>query len=549
MLKKSILLLIFLTSISTYATTYPKHEVRAVWLTTLNSLDWPTVKATNSEMAARQQQQLCSILDRLQRANVNTVLLQTRVRATTIYPSRYEPFDACLTGKGGSDPGYDPLEFAISECHKRGMELHAWVVAIPVGKWNNIGCKRLRERYPKLIQKIGDEGYMNPERRETGEYISNICREITERYDIDGIHLDYIRYPENWKLKVSRNEGRENITSIVRQIHRTVKSLKPWIKISCSPVGKYRSLPDYPSEGWNAYDKVCQDAQGWLRDGLMDQLYPMMYFRGNNFYPFAVDWAQHTYGRTIVTGLGIWLLSSGKEGSNWPLTDIIRELNVSRSLGMGHTYFRSRFFTDNTKGIFSYVSDNFDAYPSLTPPMTWQSSAKPTAPVGIKLESIGERLFISWWGGKDNSGGPYLMYNVYASKSTPVDTSDPRNLIAQRVKSPNITLTSEDGSHYFAVTSIDRYGNESEGIQSHRKESLKVEWIHCDGREVKLPSISPDLDAHHLVIKSLAGTTMTMRTLGKATINVRTLPDGVYTINVVDRHKREYRIGQFIIKR
>ena len=550
MLKKSILLLTFLISVSTFASSFPKHEVRAVWLTTLNSLDWPSVKATNAESAERQRQQLCTILDRLQKANVNTVLLQTRVRGTTIYPSRYEPFDPCLTGKGGNDPGYDPLSFAISECHKRGMELHAWVVAIPVGKWNNIGCKRLRDRYPNLMNKIGEEGYMNPERRETANYLASICHEITERYDIDGIHLDYIRYPETWKLKVSRSVGREHITNIVREIHKSVKSVKPWVKISCSPVGKFCSLTRYPSEGWNAYDKVCQDAQGWLREGLMDQLYPMMYFRDKNFYPFAVDWARHSYGRTIAPGLGIWLLSSGKDGSNWPLSDIARELNVVRNLGMGHTYFRSRFFTDNTKGIYTYVSDTFDPYPSLTPPMTWQSSVRPSAPTGIKLENEGERLFISWWGSKDNSGGPYLMYNVYASRTAPVDTSDPRNLIAQRLMSPSLTLLREDGTHFFAVTAIDRFGNESVSLQSHRKESLKVEWLHCDGREVKLPHIDPTLEAHHLCIRSMAGNAMTIRTLSNSNnLNVRTLPNGVYTINVVDRHKREHRIGQFMIKR
>ena len=122
----------------------PKYEVRAVWLTTLNGLDWPSVKATNNEAIERQKRQLTTILDQLARANVNTILFQARVRGTTLYPSQIEPWDGCLTGTPGRNPGYDPLQFAIDECHKRGMELHAWVVAIPVGKWNATGCKRLR---------------------------------------------------------------------------------------------------------------------------------------------------------------------------------------------------------------------------------------------------------------------------------------------------------------------------------------------------------------------------------------------------------------------
>ena len=206
----------------------PKHEVRAVWLTTLQGLDWP--KTTSP---AQQQRDLIRILDQYQKANINTVLFQTRVRGTTVYPSAIEPWDPILTNRPGMSPGYDPLLFCINECHKRGMECHAWIVTIPIGKANNYGCQQLRKKYPKRIVKIGEEYYMNPELPETGDYIAGICREVAHRYDIDGIHLDYIRYPETWKFKYSREQGRQNITSIVRKIHRAVKSEKPWVKEKC----------------------------------------------------------------------------------------------------------------------------------------------------------------------------------------------------------------------------------------------------------------------------------------------------------------------------
>lgn len=526
----------------------PKYEVRAVWLTTLNSLDWPSTKATNSQSIERQQQQLCAILDQLRQSNVNTVLFQTRVRATTIYPSRYEPFDGCLTGKPGRDPGYDVLRFAIDECHRRGMELHAWVVAIPVGKWNAIGCKQLRERYGSLIRKIGDEGYMNPEMSQTSEYIAKICREIAERYDVDGIHLDYIRYPENWKQTQSKSRGREHITRIVRSIHEQVKSIKPWVKISCSPVGKYSDLTRYPSRGWNAYDVVCQDAQGWLREGIMDQLYPMMYFKGDNFYPFAVDWADNTYGRTVAPGLAVWLLSR-REGSDWPLTDITREMYVLRTLGMGHTYFRSRFFTDNTKGVYTHTKNRIDRYPALIPPMTWQSSVQPGRPSGMNIKPCVEGLDINWWGATDHSYAPYLMYNVYASDRYPVDISDARNLVATRLRNTHIIVKQEDGSHYYAVTAVDRYGNESAAIQSDEPYQKAVELLKNDGRRLELPDLDPTLNTDYISITSLAGNVITIRPSNEKYVSIRTIPDGVYTVNSVDRHKVSRRIGQFIIKR
>ena len=102
----------------------PKREMRAVWLTTYESLDWPKSKANTQEGIAAQKRELCDILDRLKAININTVLLQTRVRGTTIYPSEIEPWDACITGRYGKAPAYDPLAFAIEECHRRGMELH-----------------------------------------------------------------------------------------------------------------------------------------------------------------------------------------------------------------------------------------------------------------------------------------------------------------------------------------------------------------------------------------------------------------------------------------
>ena len=162
----------------------------------------------------------------------------------------------------------------------QGHGVDAWVVTIPVGKWNTYGCKQLRARYGRLIRRIGEEGYMDPESPTTAYYIADICEEITKKYDIDGIHLDYIRYPETWK----GSKRPQYITNIVQAIHDKVKLHKPWVKLSCSPIGKYDDLSRYRSNGWNARSRVGQDAQEWLHNGLMDQLYPMMYFAGNTIF-------------------------------------------------------------------------------------------------------------------------------------------------------------------------------------------------------------------------------------------------------------------------
>ena len=407
--KKLLFSLLFLCTLLHALQAQPKREVRAVWLTTIGGLDWPHNYSQHKLSMEKQKQELRNILNKLQKAGINTVLLQTRIRGTVIYPSDHEPWDGCLSGFPGTSPGYDALQFAIEEGHKRGMELHAWVVTIPVGKWNTLGCKRLRKRFPNLIVKIGEDGYMNPEKSQTGDYLSQICREITERYDIDGIHLDYIRYPETWKIKVSGDQGRAYITGIVTKIHDAVKSVKPWVKMSCSPIGKADDLARYWSHGWNARTKVLQDAQNWLRDGLMDELFPMMYFKDNNFYPFAIDWQEQSQGKIIVPGLGIYFMSPREK--NWSLMDITREMHVTRSLGMGHAYFRSKFFTDNLKGIYDAALNDIDRQPALVPAMTWANATKPQKPTLLAVKN--DR--IEWL--KCNG----LTYNIYSSRTWPVD--------------------------------------------------------------------------------------------------------------------------------
>ena len=175
------------------------REYRAVWLTTLSGLDWPSRPVSVPSDTLRQQQALRQTLDRLQQAGINTVIFQTRIRATVAYPSNIEPWDGAFSGTPGRGPGYDPLAFALRECHKRGMELHAWVVAFPIcnaALARRLGAEALPKKHPELCHRCGDAWFMDPGVPATAQYVAGICREIVERYDVDGIHLDYIRYPE-----------------------------------------------------------------------------------------------------------------------------------------------------------------------------------------------------------------------------------------------------------------------------------------------------------------------------------------------------------------
>ena len=535
-----------------------KYEVRAVWLTTIGGIDWPHSYAQSERSAEKQKEELRAILDRLQKANINTVLLQTRIRATTIYPSQYEPWDGCLSGFPGKSPGYDALQFAIDECHKRGMEVHAWVVTIPVGKWNSYGCRQLRKRFPRLIKRIDQDGYMDPEATQTGCYLAEMCREIVQRYDVDGIHLDYIRYPETWKFRIGKDQARGNITRIVEKIHQAVKKEKPWVKMSCSPIGKFDDLSRYWSHGWNAYTKVAQDAQAWLKDGLMDELFPMMYFRGDQFFPFAIDWKEHSYGKIIAPGLGIYFLDP-KEGK-WNINDITNELYHLRNIGEGHAFFRNKFLLDNHQGVYDFVTAHFNRYPALVPPMTWESNKRPQQPVTLCIEENDGTTTLRWDNSQQYEDGtaiktPSIYNNVYASKEYPVDVHDARNLILTRTTRRQLTTRTGNTPTYYAVTTTDGFGNESRAKQLSQTAVVKTTTrygkacrLTTTGESIILPSSIHETDCQYIIVKNMQEQAVYITKPQNRKINIKKIKDGIYTLNCVNYRNIEHTLGTFIKK-
>lgn len=559
-----IIFILFHLAVASYGQSFyavnpnPKYEVRAVWLTTIGGIDWPHSYAQSERSAEKQKEELRAILDRLQKANINTILLQTRIRATTIYPSQYEPWDGCLSGFPGKSPGYDALQFAIDECHKRGMEVHAWVVTIPVGKWNSYGCRQLRKRFPRLIKRIDQDGYMDPEATQTGCYLAEMCREIVQRYDVDGIHLDYIRYPETWKFRIGKDQARGNITRIVEKIHQAVKKEKPWVKMSCSPIGKFDDLSRYWSHGWNAYTKVAQDAQAWLKDGLMDELFPMMYFRGDQFFPFAIDWKEHSYGKIIAPGLSIYFLDP-KEGK-WNISDITSELYHLRNIGEGHAFFRNKFLLDNHQGVYDFVTAHFNRYPALVPPMTWESNKRPQQPVTLCIEDNEGTTTLRWDNSLQYEDGtaiktPSIYNNVYASKEYPVDVHDARNLILTRTTRRQLTTRTGNTPTYYAVTTTDGFGNESRAKQLSQTAVMKTTTrygkayrLTTTGESIILPSSIHETDCQYIIVKNMQEQAVYITKPQNREINIKKIKDGIYTLNCVNYKNIEHTLGTFIKK-
>ena len=543
---------IFLLTI-TQTVAQPKYEIRATWLTTLGGMDWPRHKATSAEGIRRQQQELCNILDRLKEANFNTVMMQTRLRGDLIYPSAIETFPEALTGKSGKNPGYDPLAFAIEECHKRGMELHAWIVTIPAGNNRQVkllGKHSVVKKYRQICKQHDRAWFLDPGHPKTADYLSNIVREIVTKYDVDGIHFDYIRYPENahrfpdrdthrkyGKGKDLKLWRRENITNIVRRLYSEVKQVKPWVKVSSSPVGKFKDTSRYSSLGWNAYETVYQDAQGWLKEGIHDALFPMMYFKDNHFYPFVLDWKENDNGRWIVPGLGIYFLSPKEK--DWPLEEMSRQLYFTRQSGLaGHAFFRNKFLMDNVKGILDEIQHMFYSTPALIPPMTWQDSIAPSVPTSPIHEFQADgRVRLAWEASKDNHELP-VVYHLYASATYPVDTENAHNLFATHLK--DTTITGKEG-YYYAVTSADRYGNESSPLAlNHAPKSDNP--ILNQGNKLMLPSSE---DAQEVLICNSIGETIS-KVKYHPEVSLELLPEGFYLVYALDKDGKKTLLGMIL---
>lgn len=514
-----------------------KYEIRAAWITTIGGLDWPTVKAASAYGIKRQKEELCKQLDMLKNANFNTVLFQTRLRGDVIYPSIYETFAESLAGKTGRNPGYDPLKFAIEECHKRGMEIHAWMVCIPAGNDRQVkllGKQSVVKKKPTMCIHFKRAWYLDPGNPETAKYLAAIAKEITMNYDIDGIHLDYIRYPENAENfpdgKTFRKYGkgktisqwrRDNITSIVREIYNDVKLIKPWVKVSSSPVGKYDDTRRYSSKGWNAYNAVYQDAKLWLKTGIHDAIFPMMYFRDNHFYPFALDWEENKHGRFVVPGLGIYFLK--QKAHEWDINEIMRQIYFTRRNGLdGQAFFRNEFLMKNTCGLTDSLKCRFYTYPAAVPPMVWQDSIAPAQPVNGVISFRNDSVMINW-DKADSSKTEEASYRIYASDFYPVDINDGKNIICLKHGSNSFCYSLKAGKikRFWAITATDRYGNESSPLEINRPAD--------DERIISVNKLPEAPEGCIIVVNDITGMEL-FRTKSASYELIKKLQKGVYSI-------------------
>lgn len=468
----------------------PKREFRAVWIATVSNIDWPSRKGLST---AEQQQELIQLLNDYQRNGINAVIFQVRPASDAFYPSPYEPWSEYLTGTQGRAPSpyYDPLEFMITETHKRGMEFHAWFN--PYRAVVNYRTARTAPNHISILQPqwfvtYGENKYFDPGIPEARNYVTNVIRDVVRRYDIDAVHFDDYFYPyriANKDFPDSRSYRmygrgknvddwrRSNVDTIIQMLNTAIKAEKPWVKFGISPFGVWRSRdkdPDgTPTTGsLTNYDDLYADVIKWQRLGWIDYLAPQLYWEfGHRLVPFEVLvnwWSDHAYGRHMYIGHAPYRIGSSA-GWRSPM-EMPRQIQATRALNtiQGSIYYSSKTFADNPLGFTDSLRNHFYRYPALRPTMPWLDDVAPKAPYFIDAFERTDGLEIRW--SDDDTTGQTRQYALYRfDAQQPVNLNDPTKILAIVPQMPDpvwMDRTYIKGRTYtYIVTALDRMQNES----------------------------------------------------------------------------------------
>lgn len=394
----------------------PEREFRALWVATVDNIDWPSRPGLT---AAEQQAEAIQLLNLAAGLKLNAIVLQVRPAADAFYRSRHEPWSAYLTGQQGVSPGYDPLAFWIRESHARGLDLHAWVN--PFRAWHpstpgEPASNSVVFTQPEYLVTHGEYRWLDPGDERARAHSLRILRDIVQRYDVDGIHVDDYFYPypiegkpfddERTYLEYRDTGGtldrsdwrRFNIDRFVRDMYAEVKRIKPHVLVGVSPFGIWR--PGHPEEivGFDAYEGLAADARRWLREGWLDYVSPQLYWKieseGQAFEPLLNWWtSQNTAQRHVWPGL---YLTRIKENEGWAPEDITRQIEIIEAVGdaSGFVLFSAIGLLENRQGINETLSYTLAEH-ALIPASPWLSqspSAKPSLAFTTQDDAVHVRV-------------------------------------------------------------------------------------------------------------------------------------------------------------
>lgn len=370
-----------------------KPEFRGVWVATVDNIDWPEHPTTNSEVL---RETFIKLLEMHQRNGINALVVQIRPATDAFYPSPFEPWSQWLTGKQGLPPVpyYDPLEFMVTETHKRGMEFHAWMNpyrAVFNTRTSSLAASHITNIHPGWFLTYGDKKYFDPGNKEAQAYVTAVVKDVVSRYAVDAIHFDDYFYPYPIAGKEFPDDGsyrkygnglskpdwrRSNTDSIIVSLYRTIKEQNKNCQFGISPFGVWRNV-DKDLEGSNTkagptnYDVLYADILLWLKNGWIDYVAPQLYWEfGHNAAPFEVLvdwWSKHSYGKNCYIGLGVYRANSSAAWRD--KTQLPRQIQKIRNTPnlQGMIFYSSKSFEKNMNGWSDSIRLNYFKQPAPLP--------------------------------------------------------------------------------------------------------------------------------------------------------------------------------------
>ncbi|MGQ1946986.1 glycoside hydrolase family 10 protein [Geofilum sp. OHC36d9] len=429
--------------------TKPEEEFRGVWVATVTNIDWPSARGL--PVKALKKEALV-ILDLQKELGINTVILQVRPSGDAMYPSQLEPWSRYLSGEQGQSPGphFDPLQFWLSEAHKRGMELHAWInpFRAALNLTDSLCATHPAVLNPDWVVPYGPRLNYNPGLAEVQNFTLSVIKDLLIRYDIDGLHMDDYFYPYPIRGEVFNDSAaylksldfddpmsihdwrRDNINRFIAATAELIKEVNPRVKFGISPFGVWRNQKDDPRgsdthAGVTCYDDLYADVLKWTREGWIDYVIPQVYWSTRddivNYNKLVQWWNNNANNRHVYIGHSIYKINNSQPNWDNPL-EIGEQINVSRRLPniKGNAFYSHKHFMRDNNSLNENLKNIYFKTQAIPPAMPWKTpSGPPQAAGNLKYR----RGILSWDAvAPENSQLKYryLVWLMPADGSTPI---------------------------------------------------------------------------------------------------------------------------------
>jgi uncharacterized lipoprotein YddW (UPF0748 family) len=488
---KIVLFLLLAGTTSLFSQEQPKREFRGAWIHTVGNEYFKTVPADSIKAL------FIRTLDEFERTGINAVIFQVRPQADAFYISNLEPWSRFLTGNQGiaPNPVWDPLQFMIEECHKRGMELHAWLnpYRVTSNDQEQLHPDHLYFKKPELFKRYGKQLYFDPGEPEAIEHTVKVVADIVSRYDVDAIHFDdyFYPYPVQFEefhddasfVKYAASQGfeywqkadwrRNNVNTLIHKINDTIKHIKPWVRFGISPFGIHRNLKDTPdgsgskTNGLSTYEALYADIPLWLQKGWIDYNAPQLYWEIGHAvadYKTLIEWwNEKAYPGQLYIGQNISSLNK-KSTTNPERIQLGEKMEMMRNSKNvnGNIWWPGWSIPKNPFGFADSLANKYQSHPAIIPAYKALDSIAP-APVE-KLRKKGNSLV---W--EHNANGDKMQeaqfFAIYRFPAGITPDFNSNTYLLRLVNNNSYPLdTNKKGkkkSWTYYVTAIDRCRNES----------------------------------------------------------------------------------------